>query len=122
LQGASEEKLVLTAHLHRCLILYRQDSWAPILERLVALPAADPGATQWKRILVGYAEVLEIDSAGRILVSPELRRFAGIDRQVMMVGQGNHFEIWSQDAWEKQIDMLAQVTEKVPTGMENFVL
>ena len=88
----------------------------------MTFPSADPVASLWKRVMIGYAEVLEIDGAGRVLVSPELRRFAVIDRQVMMVGQGSHFELWSQEAWDKQLDLLVSATDKVPTGMENFVL
>ena len=56
-----------------------------------------------------------------MLVSPELRKFAGIDRQVMMVGQGSHFEIWGVEAWEAQLARLAQ-PETLPPGMENFAL
>jgi len=122
LQGGAQGKLVLTAHPHRCLVLYPEDSWSPIRERLMTFPSVDPVASLWKRLMVGYAEVLEIDASGRVLISPELRRFAAIERQVMMVGQGSHFELWSQDAWEKQLDQLATVNDKVPMGMENFVL
>ncbi len=82
----------------------------------------DPQASLWKRLLVGFAEEIELDGAGRLLVSPELRKFAGLDKSAMMVGQGSHFEIWSQDAWEKQLDQLATNPDKLPAGMENFAL
>ncbi len=122
LQGGGEGKLVLTAHPHGCLVLYPELSWMPIRERVMTFPSADPIASKWKRVLIGYAEELEIDGAGRVLVSPALRKFAAIDRQVMMIGQGGYFEIWSQDAWQLQLDQLATAKDQVPTGMENFVL
>ncbi len=81
----------------------------------------DPQTSLWKRLLVGFAEELEVDANGRVLVSPELRKFAGIERQVMMVGQGSHFEIWSAEAWEAQLARLSQ-PETLPPGMENFAL
>ncbi len=82
----------------------------------------DTQASLWKRLLVGFAEEVELDGAGRLLVSPELRKFAGLEKQAMMVGQGSHFEIWSQEAWEKQLEQLATSTDKLPPGMENFAL
>lgn len=82
----------------------------------------DARASLWKRLLVGFAEEVELDGAGRLLVSPELRKFAGLEKPVMMVGQGSHFEIWSQEAWEKQIEQLAMSPDKLPPGMENFAL
>ena len=82
----------------------------------------DAQASLWKRLLVGFAEEVELDASGRLLISPELRKFASFDKEVMMVGQGSHFEIWSQEAWEKQLDLLSASTDKLPAGMENFAL
>lgn len=82
----------------------------------------DVQASLWKRLLVGFAEEVELDAAGRLLISPELRKFASFDKEVMMVGQGSHFEIWSQEAWEKQLESFATGADKLPAGMENFAL
>jgi MraZ protein len=82
----------------------------------------DPQTSLWKRLLVGFAEEVELDASGRLLISPELRKFAGLDRQAMMVGQGSHFEIWSQEAWDKQLDQILVASDKLPPGMENFAL
>lgn len=117
----SEGKLVLTAHPHRCLLLYPAPAWDPIRGRIMGFSSFDPQTSLWKRLLVGFAEELALDASGRVLVSPELRKFAGIDRQVMMVGQGSHFEIWSAEAWEAQLERLA-LPDTLPPGMENFAL
>jgi len=82
----------------------------------------DPLASLWKRLLVGFAEEVELDASGRLLVSPELRKFAGLEKQVMMVGQGSHFEIWNHGTWEKQLEQLETGADKLPPGMENFAL
>ena len=63
----------------------------------------DPQLSLWKRLLVGFAEEMELDNSGRILVSPSQRQFAGLEKKVMLVGQGSHFELWSESSWEKQI-------------------
>ncbi|HEY5929967.1 MAG TPA: division/cell wall cluster transcriptional repressor MraZ [Burkholderiales bacterium] len=122
LQSGSGGKQVLTAHPHRCLLLYPAPAWEPIRARIMSFSSFDAQASLWKRLLVGFAEEVELDGSGRLLVSPELRKFAGVEKQAMMVGQGSHFEIWSQDAWEKQLDQLATSTDKLPPGMENFAL
>lgn len=82
----------------------------------------DAQTSLWKRLLVGFAEEVELDGSARVLVSPELRKFAGIDRQVMMVGQGSHFEIWSVEAWEAQLAKLDLGGGAPPPGLENFAL
>ena len=122
LQSGTVGKQVLTAHPHRCLLLYPAAAWEPIRARIMSFSSFDTQASLWKRLLIGFAEEIELDGSGRLLVSPELRKFAGLEKQAMMVGQGSHFEIWSQEAWEKQLDQLATNTEKLPPGMENFAL
>ena len=124
LQGASApaaSSLVLTAHPDGCLLLYPASAWAPIRARVMAFPALDSRFSVWKRLLVGFAEEVEIDAAWRVLISPELRRFASLEKSVMLVGQGSHFEIWNQDTWEKQLQQLTAQTQ-LPPGMEDFAL
>ena len=122
LLSAGSNKQVLTAHPHRCILLYPAPAWEPIRARIMSFSSFDAQASLWKRLLVGFAEEVELDASGRLLISPELRKFASFDKEVMMVGQGSHFEIWSQEAWEKQLDLLSASTDKLPAGMENFAL
>jgi len=124
LQGASApaaSSLVLTAHPDGCLLLYPASAWASIRARVMAFPALDARFSVWKRLLVGFAEEVEIDAAWRVLISPELRNFAKLDKPVMLVGQGSHFEIWNQETWEKQLQLLTAQTQ-LPPGMEDFAL
>ncbi len=115
--------LVLTAHPDGCLLLYPLAEWEPIRARVMNFPAADRTASLWKRLLVGFAEDVALDNAGRILLSPELRTFATVEKQVMFVGQGSHFEIWNLDLWTKQLEALRQGNAPgLPPGMENFSL
>ncbi len=79
--------LVLTAHPHRCLLLYPQPAWEPIQAKMMALSSFDPKSSALQRLLVGFAEDISLDSAGRLLVSPVLRDFASLDKEVMLVGQ-----------------------------------
>jgi MraZ protein len=116
-------RVVVTAHPQRCLLLYPQPDWEPIAESVMAVPGFDPRVTAMQMLLVGHADELEMDSAGRILVSPTLRRLAGIDRDLMMFGQGSHFKLWSPEAWEAQFDQFIQnAPNSLPQGMESLAL
>lgn len=116
-------KLVLTAHPDGCLLLYPLPAWEPIRARVMAFPSLDRQFAVWKRLLVGFAEELEPDGAGRLLISPELRAFAKITRPVMFVGQGSHFEIWDLETWQSHLETLTSGgSPSLPPGMENFSL
>ena len=116
-------QLVITAHPHRCLLVYPLPAWEPIREKVLAAPSLEQKSALLKRLLVGFARDEEMDSAGRVLIAPELRQFAQLDKQVWLVGQGNHFELWSDAGWTKQQeDMLALGAELLPPGLETLSL
>ena len=123
LQVESAGRLVLTAHPHRCLLLYPQPAWEPIQAKLMALSSFDAKSSSLQRLLVGFAEDIALDSAGRLLASPVLREFAKLEKEVMLVGQGSHFELWNMSAWQTQ---LASLTEgeafQLPAELEGFSL
>ena len=116
-------KVVLTAHPHACLLLYPQPAWEPIEAKMMALSSFDKQSSGLQRLLVGYAEDIELDSAGRLLVSPTLREFAGLEKEVMLVGQGSHFEMWNMEAWRKQLDsIMGGDGIEMPAELEGFSL
>jgi MraZ protein len=86
-----EGRVTLTRHPDGCLLLYPRSRWEQKRDELSKLPYS---ARVLQRILVGSAVDLELDSSGRLLVSPELREAAGIEREVMLSGVGEHFELW----------------------------
>jgi len=123
LQFQCAGNLVLTAHPHRCLLLYPQPAWEPIQSKLMALSSFDKQSSALQRLLVGFAEDVTLDSSGRMLVSPVLRNFSGLDKDVMFVGQGSHFELWNMEAWSAQLAQVMQDDEfKMPSELEGFSL
>lgn len=122
LAAASGGQLVLTAHPHRCLLLYPMAAWEPIRDKVLAASSFNPHSAGIKRLLVGNARDESLDSAGRLLVAPELRRFAGLEKQVWLVGQGSHFEIWSDEGWQKQQDAVFALGDQLPAGLEDLAL
>ncbi len=121
LMNQSAGQLVLTAHPHRCLLLYPQPAWEPIQAKIMSLSSFDRQSSALQRLLVGYAEDMEMDSAGRLLVSPALREFAQLEKSAMLVGQGSHFELWSMEAWKAQLEQVMDA-ESLPTELEGFSL
>ena len=121
LEGAGN--LVLTAHPHRCLLLYPQPAWEPIQAKMMALSSFDKQSSALQRLLVGFAEDIAMDGAGRVLVSPVLREFAGLEKEVMLVGQGSHFELWNMEAWRLQLAQALQGDAfAMPAELEGFSL
>lgn len=87
-------KLVVTADSDKCLLVYPLPDWEPIQQKLMSLSSFNPRIRDLQRRLIGYAEDAEMDGAGRVLISPALRAFAGLGKNTMLVGQGNKFELW----------------------------
>ncbi len=84
----------------KCLLLYPMASWEDIEKKLAELPGFNPAARRIQRLLIGHATEVPLDSHGRILLPPLLRDYAGIERQVMLVGQGKKFELWAEAHWQ----------------------
>jgi len=123
LAAASAGRLVVTAHPHRCLLLYPVDAWEPIRAQILAAPSLQVESAMVRRLLVGFAEDVEIDGAGRLLLSPALRQFANLEKEIWLVGQGSHFEIWSQAGWKAQQEAIFALGDKLlPPGLENLAL
>lgn len=119
----SAGNVVLTAHPHGCLLLYPQPAWEPIQAKMMALSSFDKQSSSFQRLLVGYAEDITIDAAGRMLVSSTLRDFASLEKDVMLVGQGGHFEMWNMNAWSKQLESLMSGDGiEMPVELEGFSL
>ena len=86
----------------KCLLLYPMAIWEEIEAKLAALPAFDPQARRIQRLLIGHATETELDSHGRLLLPPLLRDYAGLNRRVVMVGQGKKFELWDEEHWQSR--------------------
>ncbi|MDB5798001.1 MAG: mraZ [Paucimonas sp.] len=111
----SEGRATLTKHPHGCLLFFPRPVWEKHREQIAAWPLQ---AKAWQRIFLGNASDVDLDSAGRILVSPELRQAVGITRDVMLLGMGSHFEIW--DAAKLEQSEAQAVAEGMPEILNNF--
>jgi len=123
LAARADGHLVLTADPSRCLLLYPSPEWEPIQKRLMALSSFDEKIRGLQRLLVGHADDVEIDGAGRILVPPSLRQFATLDKRVVLVGQGNKFELWDEEQWHgRTAQAVAFPAGGLPPELDGFSL
>ena len=90
--------------LDRCLWLYPLNEWEVIEGKLAALSDFDRQSRRTKQMMRGYATDSQLDGQGRILIPQELRAYASLDKQAVILGQGNKFEVWDLDSWEAQRD------------------
>ena len=95
--------LVITADADRCLLIYPLPDWELIQQKLEGLSNLDPRVRELQRRLIGFAVDVDMDSAGRVLISPALREYAQLDKAVVLAGQGKKFELWNSDNWEQLV-------------------
>lgn len=84
-----------------CLRIYPLPVWQELEVQLEALPSTDPGVRRIQRLLLGYASDLQMDGNGRVLLPPSLRKYAQLDKKMVLVGMGKKFELWSEDNWQR---------------------
>jgi MraZ protein len=122
LQDCCNGQVVLTAHTeNRCLHLFPENHWQEILPKIEALPSFNKISRRVKLLLMGHASQLELDGNGRVLVPPTLREYAGLEKKLMLVGQGKGLELWSEDKFGEYIDASVD-DEDMPDGMQTLAL
>ncbi len=105
-------RLVITAHNEeRCLLVYPESEWQALLPKIQALPNINKAASRLQRLLIGYANPTEMDANGRLLLPATLREFAGLDKKLMLVGQGKRLELWSEERWFEWLEASAKDNE-----------
>lgn len=100
LKERSDGKLVLTIDkAHACLLIYPQQDYQQIEDRLIALDNTQESVRELQRRFIGFATETELGVNGRILVATELREYAGLERKGVLLGQINKLELWSEAGW-----------------------
>ena len=108
-------RVTLTKHPDGCLLLFPRPEWESFRARVAQLPM---DAHWWRRIFLGNAAEIDLDSAGRVLVSPELRAAAGIEKEVILLGMGSHLELW--DAATYAAKEQAAIAQGMPEALKQF--
>ena len=91
-----------------CLVVYPLPEWERIEQEIQGLPALNPAVKRFQRLMLGYATDLELDGNGRMLLPQPLREYAQLDKKLVLVGQGNKLELWSEALWLAERDQALQ--------------
>ena len=125
LASHSEGRVVVTVDRDQCLLIYPVPEWEQIEQKLMSLPSLHPQSRRLQRLMVGHATDIDLDSHGRVALTPELREFAGLARGGMLIGQGNKLELWDETRWNEQRDVWLkseQATTDLATELDSLSL
>lgn len=95
------EKFVVTKGLDGCLFAYSQEEWKNFEEKLKSLPLTNKNARDFVRFFLAGATECEIDKQGRFLISGNLREYATLEKEAVIIGVATRIEIWNKDKWKE---------------------
>jgi len=111
---------VITRGIDNCLALYPTKEWQELAKKLQDLPAARGEARGFVRILLSGAADVRFDKLGRILIPDYLKKYAGLKKNIAIIGLGNRIEIWDKKSWddyrsktETQVGSIAEKLEEL---------
>ncbi len=95
------EKFVITKGLDGCLFVYSQEEWVNFEEKLKTLPLTNKNARDFVRFFLSGAIECELDKQGRFLITSNLREYATLEKDIVIIGVGTRLEIWNREKWKK---------------------
>ena len=101
---------VINKGFEGCLSLYPLKTWEPLIARISNLNDFDQKAREFRRFFLNGATPVEPDSAGRILLSANLKEHAKLKKDIVLVGVGEKFEIWDSNKYKKLFESLSEET------------
>ena len=109
----TENRLVATIdNNEQCLLLYSLGDWEEVQRRLEALSNIGTSARLLQRLLIGHATDVEMDAQGRVLIPPLLREYGELEKKIVLMGQTNKLEIWSEQIWRTRREEWLKATRK----------
>ena len=114
------DKFVVTKGLDGCLFVYSQTEWKTFEDKLRTFPLTNKDARALVRFFLAGAMECEIDKQGRFLIPSNLREFAGLEKEVVVIGVLNKIEIWSKDKWLKYSEEENNSADEIAEKMSNL--
>ncbi len=93
---------LMVSRMDRSLVVYALREWEKIESKILSLAEKNDNMRRFRRVFIGGAFECVWDKQDRILVPPTLREYAGLDKEIVLVGVLDHFEIWSRENWDKE--------------------
>ncbi len=114
------ERFYVTKGLDGCLSVYPAEEWGVFTEKLRMLPMTNKDARKFSRFFLAGACECEVDRQGRILIPANLREFASLEKEAVLVGVSNRIEIWSRDKWDEINDVDVDDMDDIAEHMEQI--
>ena len=123
IQHCDGDMVVTIDTQERCLLLYPQPEWEDIQRKVEALPSFNKAVRRVQRLLIGHATDIQMDSAGRLQLTPPLREYAELEKKTVMLGQGKKLELWAENRWlERRDSWLGEVADEIPEELASLSL
>lgn len=112
--------LVVTKDPDLCLVVHPMEEWKRLAEKIKAIPGTVQAVKDYKRFIHGEAVDCTLDKQGRILIPPELREFARLGRDAMLVGLDDHFEVWGLERWQIKTEQMTREIGQIAGAVAGF--
>lgn len=99
---ACGQDAVMITRMDSCLFAYTPDEWSKLENKVLALPTKSDSMRRFQRTFIGASSECKCDKQGRVLVPPFLKAYSGLEKDIVLVGVLNRFEIWSRENWDKE--------------------
>ncbi len=109
---------VIVTRLDKALFAYTFDQWSKIESRVLAMSETSEYMRRFRRVFIGGASDCNCDKQGRILIPPVLRQYAEFEKEIVLVGQIVHFEIWSKENYEQEVVQMEEDMKKEAVSNE----
>lgn len=109
---------VMVSQMDHCLVGYTIDEWIKIEDKILSLARKSEKMRRFRRVFIGGAHECACDKQERILIPPMLRQYAQLEKEIVIVGVLNHFEIWSKENWELENAVLEKDLENEDFRLE----
>ncbi len=100
--NADGAESIMVSGMDSCLFGYTFGEWNKIEDRILSLAEKSENMRRFRRVFIGGAFEVAIDKQDRVLIPPSLRMYAKVDKEIVLVGVLDHFEIWSRESWENE--------------------
>ncbi|MDL1967675.1 MAG: division/cell wall cluster transcriptional repressor MraZ [Deltaproteobacteria bacterium] len=109
---------VIVTRLDKALFAYTFDQWSKIESKVLAISETSEYMRRFRRVFIGGASDCYCDKQGRILIPPVLRQYAELEKEIVLVGQIAHFEIWSKENYEQEVVQMEEDMKKEAVSNE----
>ncbi|GIW66465.1 MAG: transcriptional regulator MraZ [Candidatus Parcubacteria bacterium] len=112
--------IIITRGIDNCLFGFTKEEWGKVVNKLINLPISQSTARAFSRLMLSGAFETEIDSQGRVLIPETLRKYANLDKKVVIVGVYSRIEIWNEDKWESYKKQSEESSEEIAERLSDL--